>query len=244
VKRLLRIVMIGAIASLLFVVPALAQGAPDFTQFGFPTVVVTQHIEPPTGGTITGGQFTVTIVPNSFVNHVNFSILTGPASNFQANAPQGQTVIDPFAFKVMDATTGQLVDTFLNPVTVVVSDPNIHADSLFFNVDSTGAVSAHPGVQTSEGQMTISLGGAGVGWFITSPATAQPTATPGQAAATATPPATSGPVAQATATPTGGGAVPTTGGSPEGPMSVFGLGVGAVLVLAGGLLLVRRTRTS
>lgn len=152
--------------------------APDFQTLGFPTVVAEKAINPTADSTISYGEVQVTIPAGTFANPVKFQVIEGPLASFQANAPAGETVLMDFAFKVTDTTTNQLVGKFNKPVVVAYTDARVNANSKYYNTTTDGKFVLNPAAPIITGN-TLKHGnpGAGVGWAITSPATAVKNAT-------------------------------------------------------------------
>ncbi len=154
-----------------------AAAVPDFTQYGFPTVLISQDVTPGQATTITAevtGQtdksFTVDVPADAFTDPVTFEILTGPLSNFEAKAPAGQHPIMAFAFKVTDKATGELVGKFNAPVMLTAKDPMISPDSGYYNIAPDGTYADNPtGLQVQTGELSHPVAGAPVGWVITAP---------------------------------------------------------------------------
>jgi predicted small lipoprotein YifL len=150
---------------------------PDFTQYGFPTVLISQDLTPGQATRITTevtGQtdkiFTVEVPADAFTDPVTFEILTGQLSNFEANAPAGQHPIMAFAFKVTDKATGELIAKFNAPVMLTAKDPMITLGSKYYNIAPDGTYTDNPtGLQVQPGELSHPVAGAPVGWVITAP---------------------------------------------------------------------------
>lgn len=150
---------------------------PDFTQYGFPTVLISQDATPGQATTITAevtGQtdksFTVDVPGDAFTDPVTFEILTGPLANFEAGAPSGEHPIMAFAFRVTDKATGELIGKFNAPVMLTAKDPMIATNSKYYNIAPDGAYTDNPtGLQVQPGELSHPVAGAPVGWVITAP---------------------------------------------------------------------------
>jgi hypothetical protein len=145
---------------------------PDFTHYGFPTVVTTAKIPANASSTTTlqanGASF---VIPAHFsTDPVTFEVLEGPLANFSANAPAGQTPIYDFAFKVVDNKTGQLVGQFQQPVMFTYTNSEVDAKSMYFNLSTTGTYANNPKTLSIQGHtLSHKIAGAPVGWVVTSP---------------------------------------------------------------------------
>lgn len=252
-KRILFV--LGALTAVLFAAAlsvgtshrasAQAAGPPDFTQFGFPTVVGSVQYTPGTAATITAGTQQV-VLPADFISKtVKFELLEGDASTFAASLPitdQGRTIIIAWAFRVTDASTNQLLARFDKPVQWSVTDPRIAAGSAVYNTTAANPpkVTANSAPGTISGTtLSHPFGGAGVGWLVLAPpGAAAPTETAVPAAAPTEVPTTA-PTEMPTAIPPTSIGMPSTGG----PQPVSGvvlltlLGMGAA---AAGVVLRRR----
>lgn len=154
-------------------IPAFAATVPDFSQYGFPTVVAQASVSPSAPTTITAGSMTVTIPAGTFTSPVTFQILDNQNSYWQAKAPAGQTVIANFAFRVMNTSTHQLVGAFNGPVMIKITNQRIVPSSVYDNVSTTGSLSVNPIPATIVGDtLTHPIKAAVVGWVITSPTAA------------------------------------------------------------------------
>lgn len=169
----------GLLAAAVLVAPAAgAASPPDFTQYGFPTVVAQTNLAAGAGGSLTYGPISVQIPTGAFTDPVTFELLEGPVANFQKNAPAGTTVISDFAFKVVDTTTNTLVGAFSKPVVFTLTSPSVNAKSQYYNISTAGVFTLNPIPATISGTtLTHPIAAAGVGWAVTSPAAAVSNAT-------------------------------------------------------------------
>lgn len=144
----------------------------DFQTHGFPTVAAKAAIPAGQGATITAGDATVTIPAGTFSDAVEFELLEGSLSSFAAGAPSGQTPVFDFAFKVVDQKTGALVMAFQKPVMFSLTNKDVGAKSLYYNIAPTGTYTLNPVKATISGDtLQHPITGAPVGWVVTSPAT-------------------------------------------------------------------------
>lgn len=144
----------------------------DFQTHGFPTVAAQAAIPAGQGATIKAGDATVTIPTGTFSDPVEFELLEGPLSSFAANAPSGQTPVFDFAFKVVDQKTGAIVMKFQKPVMFSLTNTDVNANSMYYNIAPTGTYTLNPVKATISGDtLQHAIAGAPVGWVVTSPAT-------------------------------------------------------------------------
>ena len=163
-------VLIPAVAS------AQAPTVPDFTQHGFPTVVASTDLAAGAGGSVQYGPITVTVPQGAFNSPVTFELLEGAVSGFQSAAPSGMTVISDFALRVVTGTTGQLVGTFLKPVTFTLTQSDVSSASVYDNVTAKGQIVPNPVPAKIAGDvLTHPITAAMVGWVVLSPAASVPT---------------------------------------------------------------------
>jgi hypothetical protein len=221
-----------------------AQGPPDFTKFGYPTVAMSMDIAPDQAATITAGDRSIAIKAGTFDAPVTFDLLTSDPSTWNDKV-QGRTVHDAFAFRVTDKATKALVATFKQPVVYTYTDTDLKSTDVILNTTA-----ANPPVITqnatpitfADGKASHSFGGAGVGWLLVS-------ASPSVAGTSA--PAAAAPSGGTTAVATGtGGAAPTTlpkTGEAHAPgvnrIAVLALSLGTVSLFAGAMLFMRRRVT-
>ncbi|WP_054970736.1 hypothetical protein [Alicyclobacillus ferrooxydans] len=142
----------------------------DFQAHGFPNVAAEALIPVGVGATLQAGGAKVTIPAGAFSDPVKFEILQGPLVSFDAKAPEGQTSIFDFAFKVIDEKTGALVASFGKPVVFSYTNRNVNVQSMYYNIGPTGMYTLNPVKPTiSVDTLTHGITGASVGWVITSP---------------------------------------------------------------------------
>jgi hypothetical protein len=157
------------------VASAQSPSVPDFTQYGFPTVVASTTLAAGASGSLSYGALSVQIPAGAFADPVQFELLQGPVAHFQMGAPSGQTVISDFAFKVVDQTTGALVGTFQKPVDLTLMSGSVTSQSVYYNVSTTGALMPNPVPATINGMtLTHPIAAAMVGWAVTSPTASLP----------------------------------------------------------------------
>ncbi len=220
-----------------------AQGPPDFTKFGYPTVAMSMDITPDQAATITAGDRSIAIKAGTFDAPVTFDVLTSDPSTWNDKV-QGRTVHDAFAFRVTDKATKALVATFKQPVVYTYTDTDLKSTDVILNTTA-----ANPPVITqnttpitfADGKASHSFGGAGVGWLLVS-------ASPSAAGTSA--PAAAAPSGGTTAAATGTGAAPTTlpktgeaHASGVNRVAVLTLSLGTISLFAGTVLFMRRRVT-
>jgi len=148
---------------------------PDFTQHGFPTVVASTDLAAGAAGSVQFGGISINIPQGAFTQAVKFQLLQGPVMNLQSAAPTGQTVVTDFALRVIDPSTGQLIGTFLKPVTATVTESDISSASMYANVTPSGQIMMNPMAATIRGDvLTHPIAAAAVGWAVLSPTSAVP----------------------------------------------------------------------
>ncbi|GIP33295.1 hypothetical protein [Paenibacillus sp. J2TS4] len=165
----------SACLSMLFTLSLFATAAmaavPDFEQLGFPTVAAEQTIEAGQAATISYGSVKIEIPEGTFANSVKFQVLEGPLADFQAKAPEGETVLIDFAFKVTDTTTNELIGKFNTPVTFSFTSPSIGEESKYYDTAEDGTFTLNKVPAKIEGNtLSHPIAGAPVGWAVTSPA--------------------------------------------------------------------------
>jgi len=151
-----------------------AAAAPDFSKLGFPTVAGTASYTPGTAATITGsGGLSATIPADFYKSPATIDLLTGPSSTFTTGAG-GNTVLAPFALRVTDKSSGQLVGSgFGSPWTFSYTGPSVAPNSLVMNVTAATppAITVNGTAPTVSGQtLTHPFTSASVGWLVANPA--------------------------------------------------------------------------
>jgi hypothetical protein len=147
-----------------------ATGVTDWMDQGFPNIVTSQQITPGKVASIEAGPYTIQVPADAFTQTVTFDVLTGNLAHFRSKAPAGQIPILAFAFDVKDAQ-GQLLGKFNKPVQLSAKDPQIYADSQYFNVAPDGTFTPNPtGLQVKAGELSHPISGTAAGWVVTSPA--------------------------------------------------------------------------
>lgn len=248
-----------------------AQGPPDMTKYGYPTVAQSMDLAPDQAATITAGNRSVAIKAGTFDVPVTFDLLTADPGTWKALV-QDRTIRDAFAFRVTDKATKAIIGTFKQPVVYTYTDASVTSTDAILNTTAANpqVITPNPAPITfAAGKASHPFTGAGVGWlFVSAPTTGAATtpaaiAQASPAASATTAPAASAPattVATATrpaattapvATGTGGGSavpatLPATGvARATGPalLPLVALGGGATLLI-GGLFVMRRRATS
>ncbi|MCA1669957.1 MAG: hypothetical protein LC793_21730 [Thermomicrobia bacterium] len=218
-----------------------AQGPPDMTKFGYPTVAKSMDLTPDQDATITAGERSVAIKAGTFDVPVTFDLLTADPSTWQDKV-QGRTIHDAFAFRVTDKATKALIGTFKQPVVYSYTDSDVASTDAILNTTAATPPVITPNaapITFATGKASHPFGGAGVGWLLVSAPTGGAANTTGGATAVAT--------------GTGGGTsatVPTTlpqtgvaHATGPNPLLFVAFGGGGLL-LAGGLFTMRRPATS
>lgn len=147
-----------------------ANSVPNWTDYGFPTVLDSVKITPGTPDSIVSGPYTLQIPGNVFAAPVEFDLLSGDTNSFAAKAPSGEMPILAFAFKVTDLKTDTLVGGFQNALTLTAKDPEITTNSWYYNIYTDGTYSLNStGMKVSTGELIHPIKSAIVGWVITAP---------------------------------------------------------------------------
>lgn len=214
--------------------PTAAQGPPDLTKFGYPTVAKSTDLAPDQAATITAGDQSVAIKAGTFDNPVTFDLLTGDLAQAKNLAP-GRTVRAAFAFRVTDKTTKAIVGAFKQPVMYSYSGKDAQSTDAILNTTAANppVVTPNPTPITFDGKANHPFTGAGVGWLLVSAPT-----TTGAAASAPAATGTGGTTASIPAT-----TLPQTGYAHIADTNVatpLALGGGALLLVAGAALIRRR----
>jgi hypothetical protein len=141
---------------------------PDFTKYGFPTVLGYRMFYPGSSYDMTIGPYTVNIPSDAFSTPVEFDFLAGSTGTLASGAPAGVTPIYAFAFRVTDLNTGQLIGTFNDAVTVSIYSSDVTSQSAYYNIDTLGRYSLNTASpQTlANGLFTVSENTAQAGWAL------------------------------------------------------------------------------
>ena len=110
---------------------------PNFTKFGFPTVLKTLNVINNKSYTFTSDGITVTIPSGAFGENAKFELLMGMDNTFNKLLPKGNTVVTNFAFKVTNSSNSKIIDIFKKPITISVKNININAKTIYYNVTPT-----------------------------------------------------------------------------------------------------------
>lgn len=163
-------VLLGMSIMSMFLFGAVTFAATDFTQMGFSKVVAEREIEAGEASMISHSGIRIQIPEGAFTNDVTFQVLEGDNKRFQKVAPAGETVIMNFAFRVIDLETGQIIDKFNKQLTFSFKDKDINTGSIYYNFKVDGTIANNNAASVIDGRtLTHPVGGAPVGWFITSP---------------------------------------------------------------------------
>ncbi|WP_045514693.1 hypothetical protein [Neobacillus niacini] len=163
-------VVIGLSIISMFLFGGMVAAATDFTQFGFKDVVAEKVINAGEAEKISHSGIKIQIPEGAFDHDVLFQVLEGNNKHFQAVAPEGEKVIMNFAFRVIDLETNEILGAFNKPVTFSYKDKDVNKGSIYYNYRTDGTIANNNGGSVIEGRtLTHPVGGAPVGWFITSP---------------------------------------------------------------------------
>lgn len=163
-------VLLGLSIMSMFLFGAVALAATDFTQMGFSKVVAEREIEAGEAAKLSHSGIKIQIPEGTFTNDVTFQVLEGDNKKFQNVAPSGEIVIMNFAFRVIDLETGQLIDKFNKQLTFSYKDKDINKGSIYYNYKVDGTIANNNSASVIKGRtLSHPVGGAPVGWFITSP---------------------------------------------------------------------------
>ncbi len=147
-----------------------ANSVTNWTKNGFPTVLDSVKITPGSPDSIVSGPYTLQIPGNTFAGPVEFDLLSGDTSSFVSKAPSGEMPVLAFAFKVRDLKADTLVGTFQNKLTLTAKDPEITANSWYYNIYPGGKYGLNStGMKVSKGQLSHPVNNANYGWVITTP---------------------------------------------------------------------------
>lgn len=168
--------VLGIVLALLAVVaprPVTAQQLPDFTRFGYPTVVGSVLAAPNETVSLSVGPQTVTIRPGTFDSTVVFDLLVDSPSAWQPLV-QGRTVRAAFAFRVRDAATGNFIGVFKQPVLYAYTGSDAQATDTILDTSAAtpAAITANPVPITFDGKVNHPFRIATVGWLTVSAPTA------------------------------------------------------------------------
>lgn len=185
------------------VAPVGAQGAPDFTKFGYPTVAKSMDLNPDQGATITAGDQSVTIRPGTFDNPVTFDLLTSDPATWK-DLVKDRTVRAGFAFRVTDKNTKALIAQFKQPVQYSYAGKDATASDVILNTTAANppVISVNGTPITFDGKVNHTFGGAGVGWLVASAVTNQAAGSPAAAGTAPAGTGTTGTSASGTTAPT------------------------------------------
>jgi predicted lipoprotein with Yx(FWY)xxD motif len=140
---------------------------PDFINYGFNNITYSLNVIPGKNYQIPGDVM-VDIPSNAFQIPVTFQLLEGNVSNF--SIPGGQIPVTAFAFRVIDQSTGKLIGKFNAPVTVSIFNPQIESNTVYYNADTNGTLTANPtGMMIIYDYLTHPIKGAMVGWVVATP---------------------------------------------------------------------------
>ncbi|MEH7272020.1 hypothetical protein [Neobacillus vireti] len=163
-------VFIGVSIISMFLFGGMVSAATDFTQFGFDRVVAEKHVKLGKSTKISHSGIKIEIPEGAFEHEVLFQVLEGNEGKFQANAPTGEKVIMNFAFRVIDLETNEILGAFKKPVMFSYKDKDVNKGSIYYNVKTDGSFVNNNAASIINGKtLSHPVGGAPVGWVITSP---------------------------------------------------------------------------
>ncbi|WP_227793347.1 beta-propeller fold lactonase family protein [Paenibacillus guangzhouensis] len=172
-KRLTLVSFMMALIIPLFTSHAFA-AAPNFQALGFPDVALEQTIDAGEGAKFKYGQVKIEIPEGTFVNKVKFQVVEGSLADFQARAPEGETVLMNFAFQVTDLITKERIIKFNKPVMFSYTSPSVSSKSKYYNILPDGAFVLNTVLPEIHGNtLTHPNPGAPVGWAVTSPTSSE-----------------------------------------------------------------------
>jgi len=178
-KRLTLVSFMMALIIPLFTSHASA-AAPDFLALGFPDVALEQTIDAGEGAKFKYGQVKIEIPEGTFVNKVKFQVVEGSLADFQAKAPEGETVLMNFAFQVTDLITKERIIKFNKPVMFSYISPSVNSKSKYYNILPDGTFVLNTVLPEIHGNtLTHPNPGAPVGWAVTSPTSSEKNPSPG-----------------------------------------------------------------
>ncbi|KIL34193.1 hypothetical protein SD71_21250 [Cohnella kolymensis] len=139
-KRLTALIIMSVIMSMsLF---AAVASAADMSQFGFTKVVAEKKIKAGEAAQISHSGIKIDIPAGAFTNDVSFQVLEADIKLSQFNSPV------MFSFK----------------------DKDVNSSNIYWNVPSVGKIAPNSTAAVIDGRtLTHSVGGAPIGWMITSP---------------------------------------------------------------------------
>jgi hypothetical protein len=168
-KKRLKVLLGMSIISM-FLFGAVAFAATDFTQLEFSKVVAEREIEAGAAAKLSHSGIKIQIPEGAFTQDVTFQVLEGDNSKFQKVAPPGETVIMNFAFRVIDSRTNEIIGSFNKPLMFSYKDNDVNKGSIYYNFKVDGTIANNNTASVIDGRtLTHPVGGAPVGWFITSP---------------------------------------------------------------------------
>lgn len=165
--------VLGIVLALLaFVAPrpvTAQQTVPDFAQFGYPTTIVSAYVVPEQAVSLSVGPQTVMIRPGTFDTAVVFDLLVNDPTAWQPMV-QGRTVRAAFAFRARNATTGDRIGMFKQPVMYAYTGSDAQATDTILNTTAANppAITQNMVPITFDGKVNHPFGGAGVGWLVAS----------------------------------------------------------------------------
>ena len=146
--------------------------APNFTKYGFPSVLKTDLIPAGGSGVVTYRDIKVIIPSGAFTQSVKFELLMGKDSTFIPLLPSTDKLVTNFAFEVVNTSNGQLIGTFNKPVLFEINSPLVNKSTVYYNVSATmpNKLSLNPIAATIKGTLfTHGNAVSTVGWVVATP---------------------------------------------------------------------------
>ncbi len=146
----------------------------DLALFGFPTVAVSQTVQPDQSVTLTTGGQSVTIPAGAYSVPVRFDFLTGDNAAWQRTLSEtSDTIVASLAFRVANTATNNLIGRSSKPLVYKYEGPLITKKAEIYATSATTPpkLLELPAENNLIAGKTISrtFSGSGVGWFISVP---------------------------------------------------------------------------
>jgi hypothetical protein len=187
------LLLLGILAVALAGCQTLGQQVPAGLTDYFPNVLASVYIQPGQEAKVTVpdqyttgkvyGYMTITIPADAFTVPVRFDVLASPNSDWDSKVASDLMVVANFAYRVVDLSTGKLVEKFNKPATYAVTDSMIDMNSVYWAVVVEQAASSGYGAPSATAKLvdanaaskimgnTLEHGTpvASVGWIVTTP---------------------------------------------------------------------------
>jgi hypothetical protein len=145
---------------------------PDFGRYGFPQVAATRHFTPGQAQQIQFRGLTLTLPADLYTDPLDFELLVSDPAPWQACLGEQFLVLMPYAYRVRNSATGNLLGRFDQPVGFTYTDPRITPQAAYWITTATSPVT----VETSSNPWTVEATTLKInnptarrGWFITVP---------------------------------------------------------------------------